>query len=217
MKITAAVRVASAASLALAISVLLPTDTVDAQGRTQKISKNLVKKAEDMVKELEKARKQVEKTAKKYDEMFSKKKVKDRQKAYKNLESEVKKTEDRVKDVRKRVESMQKEADKFFSEWSKGLAKVEGADLRAKSQSNMTESRDRYGAVIESGLKAGGLYDGFVTDVKHQMSYFQLDMSDAAMAKLGPNRSETQQKARGLFRSVDELTRTTKSYVDSMK
>ncbi|HSF17861.1 MAG TPA: hypothetical protein VLK65_20140 [Vicinamibacteria bacterium] len=60
----------------------------------------------------------------------------------------------------------------------------------------MNESRDRYGAIIESGLKAGGLYDGFVTDLKNQCRYFEVDMSDSGMAKLTSNRSETQQKAR---------------------
>lgn len=217
MRISTALRVLAGASLLLATSVLVPTDTVVAQGKTQKISKNLVKRAEDMVKEVEKSRKQVDKLAKKYDQMFSKKKVKDRQKTYKDLEKEIKKTEDRVKEVRKRVESMQKEADKFFNEWSKGLAKVEDAQLRAMSQSNMTESRDRYGQIIETGLKAGSLYNAFVTDVKNQMSYFQLDMSDAAMAKLAPNQAETKRKAQDMFRSVNELTGTTKSYIDSMK
>lgn len=81
----------------------------------------------------------------------------------------------------------------------------------------MTENRDRYGQVIEAGRKAGGLYGSFVTDLKNQLSYFQLDMSDAAMAKLTKNRDETMGKAKTLFQSADELTRTTKGYIASMK
>ena len=191
--------------------------TVVAQGKTQKISKNLVQRAEDMVKEVEKTRKQANKIVGKYDSIFSKNKVKDRQKEYKNLNKEIKKTEDGVKEVRKRAENMQKEADKFFSEWSKGLTKIKDNELRGLSHTNMTESRDRYGQVIESGLRAGSLYESFLTDLKNQVSYLDLDMSDPAMAKLKPSQDETKAKAKALFQSVDELTKVTKGYIATMK
>ena len=61
---------------------------------------------------------------------------------------------------------------------------------------------DRYTAVIEAGLQAGGLYDGFVTDLKNQCSYFEIDMSDAAMEKLTTNRDKTKHKSESLFKSV---------------
>ena len=188
-----------------------------AQGKTQKISKNLVKRAEDMVKQVEKTRKQANKIVNKYDSIFSKNKVKDRQKECKNLNKEIKKTEDGVKDVRKHAENMQKEADKFFSEWSKGLTNIKDQELRGLSHDNMIESRDRYGLVIESGLRAGGLYESFVTDLKNQISYLELDMSDTAMEKLKPSQSETKIKAKSLLQSVDQLTKTTKGYISSMK
>lgn len=192
-------------------------DAVIAQGKAQKISKKLVERAEDTVKEIEKTEKQLEKATKKYDTIFDKKKVKDRQKAYKELNKEIKKTEDRVKELRKRGENMQKEADKFFSEWSKGLGEIKDPELRGMSRSNMNESRTRYGEIIESGVKARSLYDSFLADLHNQCSYFELDMSDDAMAKLKPNKDETKAKARALFQSIDELTKTTKNYISSMK
>jgi hypothetical protein len=198
-------------------ALYLPPNSAFAQGKTQKISKNLVKRAEDMVKELEKTKKQADKVVRKYDSIFSKNKVKDRQKECKNLNKEIKRTEDRVKDVRKRAENMQKEADKYFSEWSKGLTQIKDQELRGFSHENMIENRDRYGQVIESALRAGGLYDSFLTDLKNQISYLELDMSDTAMEKLEPSRSETKIKAKSLFQSVDQLMKTTKGYIQSMK
>ena len=212
-----AIKVGTTLSLVLAMSIWAPTSTVDAQGKTQKISKDLIKRAEDMVKDLDKARKQADKTAKKYDEIFKKNKVKDRQKVYKDLNKEIEKTEDRVKDVRKRAENMQKEADKFFNEWSKGLTKIEDTELRGFAHENMVENRDRYTAVIESALRAGGLYDEVVTDLKSQCRYFDLDMSDTAMAKLTTNRDDTNQQVEMLLHSADELTKTTEGYIESMK
>lgn len=198
-------------------AVLVPPSTVRAQGKAQKISKNLVKKAEETVQEVEKTQKQLEKTIKKYNEIFGKTKVKDRQKSFKQLNGEIKNTENRVKEVRKKSDNMQKEADKFFNEWSKGLNKIEDQQLRGLSMTNLNDSRGAYGEIIESGLKAGTLYESFLTDLKNQSSYFSLDMSDTAMENLQPNKDETNAKAKALFGSISELTRATKSYITSLK
>ena len=210
-------RTAAVLTLLTAIVLYLHPAPVVAQGKTQKISKDLVKRAEDMVKQVEKTRKQANKIVGKYDSIFSKNKVKDRQKEYKNLNKEIKKTEDGVKEVRNRAANMQKEADKFFSEWSKGLTNIKDQELRGLSHANMIESRDRYGQVIESGLRAGSLYESFLTDLKNQISYLDLDMSDTAMDKLKPSQSETKIKAKSMFQSVDQLIKTTKGYISSMK
>jgi hypothetical protein len=215
--IRSALKLFSTGSLILMTAVFIHPVTVHAQGKTQKISKDLVKRAEDMVKELDKTRKQADKTVGKYDSIFGKKSVKDRQKAYKDLNNEIKKTESAVKEVRKRGENMQKEADKFFSEWSKGLTKIQDTQLRGLSHDNMIENRDRYGEVIESGLKASGIYDSFLTDLKNHCAYLELDMSDTAMDKLKPNRDEAKAKAKTMFQSVDQLTKNTKNYISSMK
>ena len=112
---------------------------------------------------------------------------------------------------------MQKEADKFFNEWSKGLTKIEDQQLRGLSMTNLNDSRAQYGEVIESGMKAGTLYESFLSDLKNQSSYFDLDMSDTAMGSLKPNRDETNAKAKALKGSINELTKVTKGYISSMK
>jgi vacuolar-type H+-ATPase subunit I/STV1 len=210
-------RTTAVAFLALATALSVNPSTAAAQGQTQKISKKLVERAEDMVKGLDKTRGQVVKTVGKYNDIFAKKSVKDRRKAYKSLTDEIKNTEKRVNEVRKQSNEMQKEAEKFFSQWFKGLAKIRDDQLRALSQTNMTENRDNYGRIIDSGLKAANLYGSFVTDLKNQLSYLNLDMSDNAMAKLAPTQAQTATKITELYQAVDELTRTTRGYIASMK
>ena len=203
--------------LTLTTVLYLCPGTAVAQGKTQKISKKLVSRAEDMVKELEKSRSQVVKMVAKYNNLFGKNSVKDRQKAYKDLNKEVKKTEDRVKDARKRSDSMHKEAEKFFNEWFKGLAKVTDSELRALSQANMTESRDEYYKTIDTGLKAAEMYGALATDLKNQVSYLNLDMSDNAMSKLMPSQAKTSVRVTELYQAVDEMVRATKGYIGTMK
>ena len=61
------------------------------------------------------------------------------------------------------------------------------------------------------------MYTGFVTDLKGQASYLDLDMSDNAMSKLTANRAQVKEKVATLYQAVDELTRTTRGYIASMK
>lgn len=205
------------ALVALALSLGPYAAVATAQGRTQKVSAKLIERAEDMVKDLGKTRSQVAKASNKYDAIFKAGKVKDRRKVYKDLLDEIKKSEEMVKGVRKRADDIQKEADKFFNEWSKGLAKITDNQLRLLGHTNMTEGRERYGQVVEAGLRAGGLYSAFVTDLKNQCSYLDVDMSDAALGRLAPNRAQTSQRATALFQSADQLTNTTRGYIASMK
>ncbi len=207
----------AAISVIVVIGLLLPPATAIGQGKTQKISKKLLDRAEDMLEDLDEAKDQVNKTMKKYDSIFSKRKVKDRQKAFSELNKEIGKTEDRVEDVRKRSEDMQKEADKFFSEWSEGLESIPDDELRALSSTTMTENRDRYDEIIESGLRASNLYDSFLTDLESQTAYLALDVSDTAIDRLKASQEATREKVRELFATIDEVTQATKDYIASMR
>jgi hypothetical protein len=190
---------------------------LSAQGKVQKISKNLVKRVDDTIKEIEKTEKQLKKAVRKYDDLLGKKKVKDRQKEYKNLQKELDKTEDRAKDVRKRSENMQKESDKFFKEWAKGLNKIDDPQLRAMSREALNGSQTRYGEITQHGFTAADRYDRFVADVENQLQYLQIDMSDESMAKLEDHASVTKASASELFTAIGDLKKTMRGYVQSMK
>ena len=73
------------------------------QGKTQKISKNLVNKAKDTAKEIEKVTKQLDKTMDQQRKLLGKEKVKDRRKEYKKLQNELEKMEEAVAKVRKKA------------------------------------------------------------------------------------------------------------------
>ena len=184
---------------------------------TQKLSKNLIKRAEKMVEEIKKTEKQLDKTVKKYNDLLKKKKVKDRQKEYKKLNDELKKTEKHVGDLTKSNAETQKEANRFFTEWSKGLGKIEDPQLRAAAQDNLDKTRSRYGEITTADSKFGEHYNKFLTDLKNQISYLNLDMSDDAVSKLKTNQKTTNANAKALFKSIDDLADATKDYIKSLK
>ncbi len=188
-----------------------------AQGKTQKISKKLVNKAKDTAKEIEKVTKQLDKTMDQQRKLLSKKKVKDRRKEYKKLQNELEKMEEAVTKVRKKAEEMEKEADKFFTEWNQGLARIGNEELRALSQDRFNSSRIRYAQIIVTGRLAATHYDDFASNMKNELSYLELDMSDEAIALLGPKVEETASKARELKLSVDNLTGKIEGYLFALQ
>lgn len=191
--------------LPLLLAFVSPPRALCAQ-KTQKNSKNLIKRAEKSVEEIEKTEKQLEKTVKKYNDLLKKNKVKDRQKEYKKLNDELKKTDKRVGELRKRNDEVQKEANKFFTEWSKGLSKINDPQLQTAAQENLDRTQSRFGEITAAGSKAGDAYNKFLTDLKTQISYLALDMSDDAMAKLKAAQQTTNDDAKALRRAEATLT-----------
>ncbi len=188
-----------------------------AQGKTQKISKNLVNKAKDTAKEIKKVTKQLDKTMKQQEKLLGKKKVNDRRKEHKKLQDELKKTEEAVANVRKKAEDMEEEADKFFTEWNKGLAVIEDEELRGLSQERFNASRSQYAQIIGTGRLAATHYEDFVKGMQGELSYLELDLSDEAIAQLGPKTQETAVKATELRSSVNTLTSRLEGYISQLQ
>ena len=132
------------------------------------------------------------------------------------LNGELKKAEKHVGDLTKSNAEMQKDANKFFTEWSKGLGKIEDPQLRTAAQENLDKTRSRYGEITTAHSKFGEHYNKFLTDLKNQISYLNLDMSDDAMSRLKTNQQTTNADAKALFKSIDDLANATKDYIKSL-
>lgn len=204
------------AAIALAVCLTWVAGA-SAQGKTQKINKNLVNKAKDTAKEIEKVTKQLDKTMEQQRELLGKKKVKDRRKEYKKLQNELEKMEEAVAKVRKKAEEMEKEADKFFAEWNNDLARIEDEELKALRQDRFNSSRARYAQIILTGRLAATHYEDFLNNLRGELSYLELDMSDEAIVLLGPKTQETATQARELKNSVHTLTGKIEGYLAALR
>ena len=196
---------------------LVGAASAGAQGKTQKISKDLHNKAKDTVKEIEKVTKQLDKTMEQQRKLLSKSKVKDRQKEHRKLQNELKKTEEAVARVRKKAEEMEKEADKFFTGWNAALADIQDEELREMSRERYESSRNRYAQIIGTGNLAANQYEEFVAGMKNELAYLDLDLSDEAIVQLGPKTRETAERAASLRISIDDLTHKIEGYMAALR
>ena len=76
---------------------------------------------------------------------------------------------------------------------------------------------NRYAEIIATGEKAATEYEAFVTGLRDQINYLELDMSDTAVSKLHTASSDTNARARELMKSLGELNQVTKTYIKGLK
>ena len=79
--------------------------------------------------------------------------------AHAELEQEIALSENRADSLEKRIKEMKKSAEPFFEEWIADLKSFSNASMRARSQARLTETRQRYDAIVAAVDPA---YSGFV-------------------------------------------------------
>jgi len=198
-------------------TLLLVAGTVTAQGKVQKISKNLVDRAEDTLEKIKDAEKQLDKTTERYGKLMDANKVKDRQNEHGKVQDELKKLGDRAENVRENARDMEKEASKFFREWDKGLDGIKDPELRALSRQSMTESQEQYGQIIKAGRSVADQYDAYVAMLANQLKYLELDMSDNAIEKLKSTNQDLRGEAKELRSRVNGFKAEITRYIAALK
>ena len=199
------------------VALLLCTTELVAQGKVQKVSKNLVNKAEDVLKKIKEGEKQLDKTTERYGRLIDGKNVKARRNEFGKVRDEMKKLADRAKDVREQARDMEKEASKFFREWDKGLQDIKDPELRALSRQNMTESQEEYGQIIKAGRSVADQYDAFLAMLGNQLKYLELDMSDNAIEKLKGTNQDLRGEGKELRSRVNGFKAEISGYIAALK
>jgi Protein of unknown function (DUF2959) len=207
-------RVALGAS---ALALLLGAGDTVAQGKVQKVSKKLIDRAEETLKSIKQAEKQLGKVTDRCGKLLAGKNVKARSNEQKKVRDELKKLENRAQGVRQDSQRMESEASKFFKEWDKGLTQIKDAELRSLGQQSLTDSQQRYGQIVAAGRSVADQYDAYVRMLGNQLKYLELDMSDAAMAKLKSSGQDLRGEAKELQSRVGGLKGEISRYVAAMK
>jgi hypothetical protein len=210
-----AARAMTAAAVGLAF--LLAGGPAGADGKTYKISKKLVERAEETLKKIEEAEKQLEKVVDRYGKLMDANKAKDRIQENEKVGDDAENLEERARDVREKSEAMEKEASKFFSEWQKGLEDIKDAELRALSRERLTETQEGYGKIVSAGRASADQYDAFVTTLENQLKYLEVDSSDEAVSKLKSSNQDLRGEAKELKGRIKGFETEIKDYIKALQ
>lgn len=198
-----------AATLGLAIATASAQDGV-------KQTEALVKKGESTIKSITDARIQLDKTLGTYNSIIEGKAT-DTKAAYKDLEKQVKDCEAKSEDVKKQKEAMDLEADKLYTSWTTGLADITNPDLKQRSQTRLTQTKDRMGRIGAAGLQARGAYDEFLNGLKDQIKYLGHDLNPSAIASLKGDAAKLNTKAKTMFEKLDGTVASANSSLDALR
>jgi len=205
-----------AAALAGAALILGPVSAT-AQGKVQKVSGKLLDRAGESLKKIGEAEKQLGKVMDRYGTMLDRKSVKDRRKGHAKVRDELKDLQKRVRDVRDASRDMEKEASRFFSEWQKGLDRLQDRELRSLSRQSLTASQESYGRIVAAGRDVADQYDAFAGTLGSQLQYLELDLSDEAIRKLESSNQDLRGEARELQSRVATLKTSIRAYINGLK
>ncbi len=198
-------------------ALLLGGGQVSAQGKVQKVSKDLVDKAQDVLEKIKEAEKQLDKTTERYGKLVDGKNVKDRRNELGNVRDEMEKLEERAKNVREQARDMEEEASKFFREWDKGLEGIKDPELRSLSRQSMTGSQEQYGQIVKAGRTSADQYDAYAAMLANQLKYLEVDMSDNAIAKLKSTNQDLRGEGKDLRSRVTGFKAEITRYIAALK
>jgi ElaB/YqjD/DUF883 family membrane-anchored ribosome-binding protein len=205
------------AATAVGATLLLGPGGASAQGKTQKLSKAMLERAQDTQKAIQQTEKQLDKVTDRYGRLIGGKDQKARRKEHKKVADELGKLEKRAKDVRKRSQAMEREASKYFKEWGKSIDGIKDNELRSLSRQRLTESQQGYGRTVAAGREAADQYDTFVSMLGNQLKYLEVDLSDPAVAKLKSSNQDLRGEAKELRSRIAKLKSEIDSHLKGLK
>jgi len=176
----------------------------------------LVKASGNTVKAIAETKQQLAKTMDVYNALMAED-AKDRKKLYADLKKQMGNTEKRRSQIAEQATSMKSEAEALFRQWAESAAAIENAELRARSEERLEATKTSYAEIDTVGRKAADLYHAFMKDLQDQITFLGHDLNPEAVASLGPEAEELNEKADTLMRRIDDTIRTANERIGALR
>jgi hypothetical protein len=187
-----------------------------AQDQGVKEVQQLVKRANSTVSAINDTKMQLQKTMAAYDEVLAPE-TKDRRGAYKKLQKEMANTEKKRATAAQKSQEMNTQADTVFKSWEGSTADIQNADLRARSEERLSQTKTRFAEIRSSGQQAVELYGPFMKSLQDQVTYLGSDLNAGAVASLAPDAAKLKARADELYAAIDKTTAAANSNIVALK
>ena len=130
---------------------------------------------------------------------------------YEKLNKELNRSEDRAREVRDRVESVRSVSDDLFKEWDKELKQYSDRSLRAQSQRELKETRQRADTLIRSMEKAQRRIEPVLKPLRDRVLFLKHNLNARAIGSLESELADIERATANLIeemeRSIAEASR----------
>jgi Skp family chaperone for outer membrane proteins len=120
------------------------------------------------------------------------------EKVYKDLDSEYEDSAAAAEDVRERIDAVSSVADALFREWEAEIEEYSNASLKAQSQRQLRETRQRYDGMMSSMRRAESRMDPVLASFRDNVLFLKHNLNAQAVASL-------KAEFHGISRDVDLL------------
>lgn len=135
----------------------------------------------------------------------------DLERAYKKLDREYQRSVDRADEVAERIDAVESVAEDLFAEWEEELERYSSADLRARSEDLLAQTKTRYGSMIRAMRRAEQSIDPVLQAFEDQVLFLKHNLNsmavDAIRGQLNGIETDTENLLAAMRDSIAEANR----------
>lgn len=103
---------------------------------------------------------------------------------YKRLDGQLKDSEQAAATVRKRIDEVEDVAEALFREWRQELSQYANADLRRRSEQQLSATRERYGQMLAAMKQAESRMEPALRPLRDQVLFIKHNLNARAVGAL---------------------------------
>lgn len=139
------------------------------------------------------------------------------QKVYENLNDEYEDSVAAADEVRERIDAVEHVAEALFGEWADEIEEYSNTRLKAESQRQLRQTRQRYEGMIKAMRKAESRMDPVLIALKDNVLFLKHNLNARAFASLKTEFRAIEQDVEVLITEMRKAIASSDAFIDSMK
>jgi hypothetical protein len=135
---------------------------------------------------------------------------------YKKLKSDYERCESRAAAVSDRIKAVESVGNDLFTEWRAEINQMESADLKARSEKLMNDTRVRYDQLIASMKNSEAKMKPVLSAFKDQVLFLKANLNAQAIANLKETAASIETDVQGLIRDMEASINEANAFIESM-
>ena len=141
----------------------------------------------------------------------------DLEKIYDKLSSQYDQSEERAKAVTSRITAVDTVAKDMFSEWETELKQYQSADLRRRSEKQLTDTKARYQELLSAMRRAEQRMAPVLAQFKDQVLFLKHNLNANAVASLQGTTASIEMDVKQLISEMDAAIAEANQFIGTLK
>ena len=135
---------------------------------------------------------------------------------YEKLNKELNRSEDRAKDVHDRIKSIRDVSDDLFKEWDKELQQYSDRSLRAESERELKDTRQRCDALVRSMERAERKIEPVLAPLRDRVLFLKHNLNAQAIGALDAELVKVRTDVDALVADLDAAIADAEQFIKAM-